>query len=455
MKYPTLLHDYFDESVSRFPHKEALIFEDQRYTYTDIYNQAIILADKLVDLGLNPQDRVLIYMENTPEVLISIYATLKSGGIFIIINSSVKAQKLSYIINDCKPAVIIASQEKADRIIQAVENTKLDCKIIWTRKKMKNVAIANAPNTLHWDQIFKPSPLKLGSYETHKRSGKRVLDVDLAGLIYTSGSTGDPKGVMESHSSIISAAKSIIHYLKNVPDDIILNTLPLSFDYGLYQAIMTFMFGGTLVLEKSFIFPTQTLNLIAKEKVTGFPVVPTIVAILHKTVNLRSFELSTLRYLTSTGANFPVEHIKKLRDQVPHIHVFSMFGLTECKRISYLPPEMIDQKPDSVGKAMPNCEVFIVDENENLVEPGETGELVVRGSNVMQGYWNAPEQTARKFRRALGFQEKLLFTGDYFKRDSEGFLYFLGRKDGMIKSRGECISPKEIERVLGQIGGII
>jgi acyl-CoA synthetase (AMP-forming)/AMP-acid ligase II len=259
---------------------------------------------------------------------------------------------------------------------------------------------------------------------------------------------------MESHYNIISASRSIIQYLENTPDDIILNTLPLSFDYGLYQVIMAFMFGGTVVLEKSFIFLSRVLNLIKKEKVTGFPIVPTIVAMIFKSVDLRSFDLSSLRYMTNTGAAFPVEHIKKLRNLIPHVQIYSMFGLTECKRIAYLPPSEIDNKPDSVGKAMPNCEVFIVDENEKSVLNGQTGELVVRGSNVMQGYWNAPEQSAQTFRKGLGFHEKLLFTGDYFKMDSDGYLYFLGRKDDMIKSRGERISAKEVENIINQVEGV-
>jgi len=454
MFYPTLLHDYFDESARKYPQKEALIFEDQRYTYADIHNQANILADKLIDLGLKRQDRVMIYMDNAPEVVISFYATLKAGGIFTIINSAVKAKKFSYIIGDCKPTVIIADNKKEDNVIQAAKDNQLHCNIIWTGAEKKDTASIEQSTTIHWNTIFTSDLLNRKNYEPQNLSGQRVLDIDLAALVYTSGSTGEPKGVMESHYNIISASRSIIQYLGNTPDDIILNTLPLSFDYGLYQVIMAFMFGGTVVLEKSFIFLSRILNLIGKEKATGFPIVPTIVAMILKTIDLKSFDLCTLRYLTNTGAAFPVDHIKKLRSLIPHVQIYSMFGLTECKRISYLPPEQIDHRPDSVGKAMPNCKVYIVDENEKPILNGQTGELVVRGSNVMQGYWNAPEQTARSFRKGLGFQEKLLFTGDYFKMDSEGYLYFLGRHDDMIKSRGERISAKEIENTINQIEGV-
>jgi len=454
MHDPVLLHEYFDASVRKFPHKEALIFEDKRYTYQEIYNLATVLAGKLKSLGLKRQDRVLIYMDNAPEVVISFYATLKAGGIFTIINSGVQVQKLSYIIGDCAPRVVVADSKKEERIIKALQENPTECTLIWTGARENKAWGSNHLTEYHWDTLLSQKDNDHPNHQAGTSHSPRVLDVDLAGLIYTSGSTGDPKGVMESHHNMISAARSIIQYLENTPADIILNTLPLSFDYGLYQAIMTFMFGGTLVLEKSFIFLTRTLNVIAKEKVTGFPIVPTIVAMILKTIDLNSFDLQSLRYLTNTGAAFPIGHIRRLRKMLPWVDIYSMFGLTECKRIAYLPPALIDQRPDSVGMPMPNCEVFIIDENGNPVDEGKTGELVVRGSNVMQGYWNAPEQTERTFKKVKGFREKLLFTGDYFRRDQEGFLYFLGRKDDMIKSRGERISAKEIENIISQIQGV-
>ena len=454
MQYPTLLHDYFDQSARQFPHKEALIFGNLRYTYSDIYSQANILADKLVEQGLERLERVMIYMDNAPEVIISLYGILKAGGIFTIINSSVQLQKLSYIIQDCQPAVIIADSRKKEVIFKALQDRSFECRLIWIGETKTAPSEQEGKNQWHWQDIMPATLSKIKVYEHRNIAKNQVLDIDLAGLIYTSGSTGDPKGVMETHRNIVSAAQSIIQYLENTPDDIILNTLPLSFDYGLYQVIMAMMFGGTIVLEKSFIFLSRILNIIGKEKVTGFPIVPTIVAMVLKTIDLKSFNLSTLRYMTNTGAAFPVEHIRKLRALLPHVRIYSMFGLTECKRIAYLPPEEIDNRPDSVGKAIPNCEVFIVDEHGKPVINGQTGELVVRGANVMQGYWNAPEQTAHTFRNGLGFREKLLFTGDYFKMDDQGYLYFLGRKDDMIKSRGERISAKEIENTISQIEGV-
>ena len=274
------------------------------------------------------------------------------------------------------------------------------------------------------------------------------IDLDLATIIYTSGSTGTPKGVMLTHLNMVSAAASIIGYLENREDDIILNVLPLSFDYGLYQVLMAFKFGGTVVLGKSFTFSFQVIQEMIREKVTGFPLVPTLLAILLSLKGLDKFDFSNIRYISNTAAALPPAHIAKLRKIFPHVRIFSMYGLTECKRVSYLPPEEIDRRPTSVGKAMPNEEVWIVDDQGNRVGSHMVGELVVRGSNVMRGYWGLPEETARALRPGTYPGEMVLYTGDLFKMDEEGFLYFVGRKDDLIKSRGERISPKEIEDCL-------
>jgi acyl-coenzyme A synthetase/AMP-(fatty) acid ligase len=218
---------------------------------------------------------------------------------------------------------------------------------------------------------------------------------------------------------------------------------------------MAFMFGGTVVLEKSFLYLHQVLQRIAQEKVTGFAIVPTIAAMLLKLQDLNKYDFTTLRYITNTGAALPVGHIRKLISLFPHARIFSMFGLTECKRVCYLPPEELGRRPSSVGKAMPNCEVFVVDENGNEVSPGVTGELIIRGANVMQGYWKDPKLTAKTYRNDTYPNERMLYSGDYFRTDEQGFLYFLGRKDDMIKSKGERISAKEVENNICGMDGVV
>jgi long-chain acyl-CoA synthetase len=282
---------------------------------------------------------------------------------------------------------------------------------------------------------------------------KSGIDMDLAALVYTSGSTGKPKGVMLTHLNMVSAATSITTYLENTPDDIILNVLPLSFDYGLYQVIMAFKVGCTLVLERSFAYPAAVLSRVASEKVTGFPIVPTITAILLQ-MDLSQWDLSSLRYVTNTGAALPGNHITRLRQTFPEVKIFSMYGLTECKRVTYLPPDQIDRRPASVGRGMPNEEVYIVDERDEPVGPEVVGELVIRGSNVMKGYWNMPEETDRVLKHGRFPWERVLYSGDLFRADAEGYLYFVARKDDIIKTRGEKVSPREVEEVLYSVPGV-
>jgi amino acid adenylation domain-containing protein len=404
-------------------------------------------------MGVKRHDRVVVFLDNSPESVISLYGILKAGGTFVILNGSMKSKKLGYILRDSGATALIAHVDKREVVQDALNDLPEPCKVIWIGDP-SSIPVSLQPQSFAWSTVT-----ECGSHGEStpppeiKPDRRRIIDQDLAALIYTSGSTGEPKGVMSTHHNMVSAARSIIQYVGNSSDDIIVDVLPLSFDYGLYQVIMSVMFGGTVALE-SFLFPIQVLQCIEREQVTGLPLVPTVAAFLLKMKNLEKYDLSSLRYMTNTGAALPVEHIRRLRALFPKVKIFSMFGLTECKRVCYLPPEEIDRRPASVGKAIPNCEVFILDENGREVAAEEVGELVIRGSNVMRGYWNAPDLTARAYRPRRIKGEMWLYSGDYFRMDQEGFLYFLGRKDDMIKSKGERISPKEVENVLSEIPGV-
>jgi acyl-CoA synthetase (AMP-forming)/AMP-acid ligase II len=279
------------------------------------------------------------------------------------------------------------------------------------------------------------------------------IDIDLAALIYTSGSTGRPKGVMLTHLNIVSAADSITTYLENSARDVILNVLPMSFDYGLYQVLMAFKVGATIVLERSFAFPHAVLEKIATEHVTAFPIVPTMSAQLLR-MDLQKYDFAGLRYITNTAASWPLQHIRDLRRLLPDVKLYSMYGLTECKRVSYLPPDEVDTRPESVGRGMPNQEVYVVDSDGNRLAHG-VGELVIRGSHVMKGYWEMPEETAQMLRPGEAPGERVLYSGDLFRIDEDGYLYFLGRMDDMIKTRGEKVSPREVENVLYELTGVV
>jgi len=450
---PTLVHEWLRRSARRLGDRTALVCGKQRWTYKALDRYTDHLAATLLDKGVKRQDRIAVLLDNSAETVISLYGILKAGGVFIILAGSLKGQKLRYILENSGANILITHVSKAKVVKDALGDNAEGRGVIWVGSS-ERIPQELAEESQSWDEILSDVENDVNR-AIQDRQWPRTVDVDLATLIYTSGSTGEPKGVMSTHHNMISAARSIIQYIGNNEDDIILNVLPLSFDYGLYQVIMAFMFGGTVVLEKSFLYLHSILERIAQEKVTGFPIVPTVVAMLLKLQDLAQYDLSTLRYMTNTGAALPVDHIQRLRKMFPEVTMISMFGLTECKRVSYLPPEELDRIPSSVGKAMPNCETFVVDEQGNEVPPGETGELIIRGSNVMQGYWRDPETTARTYRDGQYPSGRILYSGDYFRKDEQGFLYFLGRKDDMIKSKGERISAKEVENNISSMEGVL
>lgn len=445
-----LVSEFLEKSAERLPDKIALICEDERLTFAQIEESSNKLSNTLLSEGLEKQDRVAIFLENSAESLVSIFAILKAGGIFSVINPLVKAKKIEYILNDSQARILITDAKRFEEILEIFPNcSDLNSIIVIDFDFLGKKAFQNAGKKVisYTDILEKFSP---------ERPPKKCIDIDLASLIYTSGTTGNPKGVMLTHLNMVSAANSIIEYLENVEEDIIINVFPLSFDYGLYQALMSIKFGGTCVLEKSFFYPYKIVDLILREKVTVFPVVPTIAAILLKLTDLDKHDFSIVRCITNTAQAMPPKYFSQLQKIFPKARVYSMYGLTECKRVSYLPPEELNKRPTSVGKAMPNTEVWIVDHSgRKITEPGVVGELVVRGPNVMKGYWNLPQETDRVLRPGLLPGERVLYTGDLFKMDEEGFLYFISRKDDIIKVAGANVSPKEIENALYEIDDVV
>lgn len=436
-----LVQEFLESSADRLPDKVALIGDGQRLTYPEVEAQANRLANALLAQGLQRGDRVVLFLPNCLELAIAIFAVLKAGGVFVPLNPSTKSDKCAYILNNCQARVLVTSGRQADLAQQLTQQVPSLTTIILTSPTPET----STGNVLNYTAIQ--------SECIAQRPEKVNIDLDLACLIYTSGSTGDPKGVMSDHSNVVFAASSIIEYLGNVESDSVIGLLPLSFDYGLYQLLMVFKFGGTLVLEKGFTYPAAILKRMEQERVTGFPGVPTIYAMLLK-MDLSAYDLSSLRYLTNTAAALPPSHILQIRAKFPWATLFSMYGLTETKRTLYLPPDQLDKRPDSVGIAIPGTEVWIEDEQGMRLGSGQVGELVVRGRHVMRGYWGNPEASAARFRPGLMPGERLCYTGDLFRQDEEGFLYFISRQDDMIKSRGEKVAPKEVENVLYGLSGV-
>lgn len=448
---PVLVDDFLKLSAKLYPEKEALICAEQRWTYQAIDKACRRLARALRLIGLGPGERVAIFLDNSAESVISLFSAMRAGGAFIVVNSSVKPRKLEVILRDSAASILVADAARAAVVAEAAKGIE-KLKTIWVGD-ISEVPASFGGRSFLWAEIFQKSDWAPVASHVNAQ-GERAIDFDLAALIYTSGSTGEPKGVMSSHFNIVSAARSIIEYLQNTAGDKILNVLPLSFDYGLYQVLMAFMFSGTVFVQKSFAFPVKILECIEQERITGFPIVPTIASLLLKMANPSKYDLNSVRYVTNTGGVLPPAHIRGLQKIFPCAKVYSMYGLTECKRVSYLPPEQLDLRPDSVGKPMPNCRAFIVDEKGKEVGPDQIGELVIKGANVMQGYWNSPELTQKTFRPGRVPGEVLLYSGDLFRKDRDGFLYFLARKDEQIKTKGERVSPKEIENIVCELEAV-
>ena len=438
-----MLQSFLEQSAQNNPQKVALVVDQKRYTYLELEQQSNRLAQALLQRGLERGDRVAIHLDNSLEAAVAIFAVLKAGGVFVMVNPTTKIDKLTYVLNNCRARMLIIPEKKRKTIL---ENSDL---LPHLKNAITVGTAAESPedNELQMPRFDAWDHLQTEFADHITPPAIPTISIDLAALVYTSGSTGNPKGVMLTHLNMTTAARSITTYLMNEPSDIILNVLPLSFDYGLYQLLMAFRMGATLVLEKSFTYPHAVLQKIISERVTGFPLVPTMSAILLK-MDLSKYDFTNLRYITNTGAALPTEHILTFRKRLPHVQIFSMYGLTECKRVSYLPLDQVDTRTGSVGIAMPDTEVFIVDDAGHRLPPEHVGELVVRGANVMKGYWEAPDQTSERLKPADLPNEMLLYTGDLFRMDREGYLYFVGRRDDIIKSRGEKVSPKEVENVL-------
>jgi long-chain acyl-CoA synthetase len=434
------VEQFLTDSARRFGDKAALVAGAERLTYRDIDLASDRLAGALVARGIRRGDRVIVFMDNCREAVIAIFAALKAGAVFSPINPSTKADKLAYVINNCRARALV-TQDKL--------------------RAVANAALAEAPSVMLTVLAGAKEPTLRGvmSFEAALAADAPAprapgIDLDLAMLVYTSGSTGFPKGVMMTHRNVVAAATSITTYLENTPDDVILNVLPISFDYGLYQLLMAAKVGATLVLEQSFAFPQAIFAKMKAERVTGLPLVPTMAAIILQMRDLEPGAFPHLRYITNTAAALPPAHITRLQELFPAARLYSMYGLTECKRCTYLPPDELARRPGSVGIAIPGTEAYVVDTNGERAAPGVTGELVIRGAHVMQGYWENPEATARALRPGPYPWEKVLYTGDLFRADDDGFLYFVGRKDDIIKTRGEKVSPKEVENALYALPGI-
>nr|AHN98024.1 putative long-chain fatty-acid-CoA ligase protein [uncultured bacterium lac193] len=436
-----LLQAYLERTADRTPDAEALVTEERRLTFRELDAEANSVAAALVEAGVLPRDRVAIHLDNRAETVVAIFAVLKAGAAFLMVNPSAKVQKLEYLLRHSEASAIVLPASKAAAAAES----------------LAGIGSLKAVLTLGEGRIEVPGKrtLEFRSLALQSRAMPAVptIDLDLAALLYTSGSTGEPKGVMLSHGNIRAATDSIAEYLRLTPQDVLMNVLPLSFGYGLTQLFTAIKVGARFVLEKGMTYPHVALTRMSVERVTGFAMVPTIASVVLG-MDLTRYDLSTLRYVTNAGAGLPPEHVRRFRSALPHVDLVLMYGQTECLRISYLEPVQADQRPDSVGRGIPNQELMIIDPEGGPVPAGEIGELVVRGAHVTCGYWRMPTETAAALREGRYPGERVLHTGDLFRADTEGYLYFVSRRDDIIKSKGEKVSPREVENALYRLDGV-
>ncbi len=428
-------------SASKHPQKTVLIVNEKEYSYERLKRDALKLAEVLIERGVKKGDRIAVYMDNSWESAVSVYGISLAGAVFLVINPQTKADKLQYILNDSEAGVLISHSKMIMEISEIASGLNT----------LRNFIIAGIDKELPefegikveaFESVMSKSP------DYNHLDLPAVIPNDLASLIYTSGSTGFPKGVMMTHQSMVFTSWSLLEYLRIMDQDRIILVLPLAFDYGLYQLLMAVTAGASLVIPTSFIFLGNIFRQITEKNVTVFPGVPTTYAMMIASYKSKPFSFDGIKKVTNTAAALPAEHIPLLKKIFPNALIFKMYGLTECKRVSYLEPELLDKKIRSVGKAIPGTEVFIRTADGKEAGPDEPGTLYVRGPHVMVGYWKQEEKTAKMLKPGKLPGERILCTHDLFKMDEDGFLYFLGRSDDIIKTRGEKVSPLEVENVL-------
>ncbi len=447
----TLLHELITCSAERSPGAAALTDGARTLTHGELQLAVQALACGLSGLGLRRGERVGIYLEKRLETVIASFAAPAAGGVFVPMNPLLKPEQVAFIAQDCNVRVLLTSPERLALLLPVLGLCRDLRHVVLTEPATSPLDLPPAVALHVWADLLAGAPGR-----TPGPVGHRVIDTDLCAILYTSGSTGRPKGVVLSHRNLVAGAKSVASYLENGPNDTLLAALPLSFDAGFSQLTTAFSAGARVVL-LNYLLPRDVLKTMAREKVTGLTAVPPLYIQLSQ-LDWPAEVAANLRYFANTGGRMPRETLDALRARVPAARPFLMYGLTEAFRSTYLPPEEVDRRPDSIGKAIPNAEILVLREDGSECAADEPGELVHRGALVGQGYWNDAEKTAERYKplpagaggREAGLQlpEYAVFSGDTVRRDAEGFLYFIGRRDEMMKTSGYRVSPTEVEELL-------
>jgi len=426
------VNNFLENSAQKYPEKKAVWYQNEWKTYGEIESASNKVANYLRDIGIKRGDRVALLYENSFDYIIGYYGILKMGGITVALNTETTSDSLVYLLNDSGAKAIISNQKFSKYLVPAIKKTPY-----------LNHVIVNQDDLSEYENIGHCTQIKLSElYDqgVDKPCGVRCIDWDIASIVYTSGSTGKPKGVTLRHINIVSNTRSIVEYLKLTEKDRIMVILPFYYIYGKSLLNTHFYVGGSVVIDNRFAYPNVVLETMKKTEVTGFAGVPSTFMILLNKSSIRKYEFAHLRYLTQAGGAMAPSVQKEVAEIFKPAELYIMYGATEASaRLSYLDPKMLPKKWGSIGKAIPNVDLFIADENGNELPQGEVGEIVARGSNIMVGYWNDPEETAKVLKNGL------YYTGDLGRMDEDGFLYVVGRKKDMIKVGGERVSGKEVE----------
>lgn len=445
MRDAHLLSDLLTLAAERNPSSLALTYGAHSVEYGALRQRVGEIAGGLTALGVGRGERVAVFLEKRVEMVAFCFGSAEAGTVFVPINPLLKPEQVAYILRDCGVRLLLTSPERLSLLAP----------VLPTCPDLRHVVVTDGGGA--GDPLAGPARHEWTSFLSNAGNRRhRVIDTDMLAILYTSGSTGRPKGVVLSHRNMVAGAKSVASYLGNTADDTLLAALPLSFDAGFSQLTTAFHTGARVVL-LNYLMPRDVLKALDRERVTGLTAVPPLY------IQLAELEWPAtigthLRYFANTGGRMPFETLQRLRRHVPRARPYLMYGLTEAFRSTYLPPEEVDRRPDSIGKAIPNAEILVLREDGSECGPDEPGELVHRGALVGMGYWGDAEKTAERYRplptgvggRAAGLMlpELAVFSGDTVRRDADGFLYFIGRRDEMIKTSGYRVSPTEIEELL-------
>lgn len=419
------LHELVSGAADRAGDTPALTYKDTTLSYADLWQQVRAAGAGLRRLGLRRGERVAVYLDKRVEAVVACFGASAADGVFVPLNPLLRPAQVAHILRDSGARVLVTTSER--RALLQLADSPSVTEVVLVDDGWEAFLVPDV----------EPEPV--------------AIDVDMAAILYTSGSTGRPKGVVLSHRNLLAGAESVAGYLRNHAGDTILAALPLSFDAGFSQLTTGFVAGAHVVL-MNYLLPRDVVRLCARHRVTGLTCVPPLWIQLAEQ-EWPDEARGSLRYFANTGGRMPRTTLDKLRATFPQAAPYLMYGLTEAFRSTYLDPAEVDRRPDSIGRAVPNAEVMVVRPDGSGCAPGEEGELVHRGALVALGYWNDPEQTAARFRPAPQrpdgptTTEIAVWSGDVVTRDQDGFLYFVGRRDEMIKTSGYRVSPTEIEEV--------